>query len=72
MPEPHPANRDIIDLVTVAAGQWRLGPAGPVGLDWPALARVAESMGIETDEMFYRKLAIFERAALEAMRRDDN
>ena len=72
MPEPHPANRDIIDLVILAGSQWRFGPAGPVGLDWPALARVAGSMGIETDEVFYRKLAIFERAALEAMKRDDD
>lgn len=67
MPEISADNEELMDLLTLCAGQWLHGFAGPTGLNWQVIIEVADRIGIETDEGFFRRLRSFEAAAVEAM-----
>ena len=49
--------------------QWRFGMSGPVGLDYPAVWLVAESMGVEMHAANLGRIRALEREALEHMRK---
>lgn len=42
-----PANADLWRLWVAVRTQWRSGPLGPVGLDYLAVAMVAQAQGLE-------------------------
>lgn len=48
--------------------QWRAGMAGPIGLDYPAVWLVAETMGVEIHEANLGRIRALEREALNHMR----
>lgn len=64
LPENTPAWR----LWTACQTQWRVGGAGPVGLDYPAVWLVAESMGIEMHAANLGRIRALEREALNHLR----
>ena len=45
--------------------QWRMGFNGPSGLDYASIKVVAESLGIEFDELLVKKLRVVEGKFLE-------
>ena len=59
-------------LWTETATQWRMGPGGPVGLDYPAVAMVARAIGVEypASARVRRLLRCCESRALTAAYRD--
>jgi len=48
--------------------QWRVGVGGPIGLDYPAVWLVAESLGIEMHAANLSRIRALEREALNHMR----
>jgi hypothetical protein len=52
--------------------QWRVGPAGPTGLDYTALVPVLDLLSVPAQERsaLFEDVQTMERAALEEMRRD--
>lgn len=44
--------------------QWRTGPAGAVGLDYPAAEVTARWLGIEPSRALWRKIRLLEAEAL--------
>ncbi|MBA2881834.1 hypothetical protein HNR65_002165 [Desulfosalsimonas propionicica] len=59
-------NADAWELYNVAATQWRFGPNGITGLDFPAVFELAEIMEIEKSADLLRKLKALETSALDA------
>lgn len=49
--------------------QWRVGMAGPTGLDYAALPAVMDLLGIDDRAAVFDDLRILERAALEELTR---
>lgn len=43
---------------------WKEGLNGRTGMEWQPVIRVAESLEIDIDEYFFRKLSTYEQAAL--------
>lgn len=41
--------------------------AGPIGLDWGVIMRIAQLKGIVIDNIFFEKLKAFETEALKGM-----
>jgi hypothetical protein len=54
------------------ATQWRMGPAGPIGLDYGPLAHVFRIRGVaEADQpRVFDDIRVLEDAALEQMRKE--
>jgi len=52
--------------------QWRVGPAGPTGLDYTAMVPVLDLLSVPAQERgaLFEDVQTMERAALEEMRRD--
>ena len=52
--------------------QWRMGPGGPVGLDYGALPGVLRMMGAKRADWhwLFEDLRVIERAALEEMNKE--
>ena len=48
--------------------QWRAGMGDPIGLDYPAVWLVAETMGVEMHEANLGRIRALEREALNSMR----
>jgi hypothetical protein len=64
-----------VQAVNVFGGlttQWRMGPAGPTGLDYAALEPALRLMAVPTDDWpaLFEDVQTMERAALEEMRRE--
>jgi hypothetical protein len=55
-----------------AGTQFRMGMAGPIGLDYLALGRVAEWMDIKIDETIFRKIRALEADYLNQYYGDKN
>lgn len=51
--------------------QWRAGPSGAIGLDYPACFQVAAVMDIDTTEANFRRIQALERETLKHMRKDN-
>ena len=56
MPRLMPDVEPIFKAITICDSQVRAGFGGIYGLDWSIIIRVADDMGIVTDELFYRCL----------------
>lgn len=63
-PERGQAEEEFLEVWAYANTQWRVGGMGAVGLDYPAIFRVAEMLDCEVDEIFLRRLKAIERAEL--------
>lgn len=68
-PELLPENYDVWALWTFCFTQWRAGGFGIIGLDYPAVFRVAEVLGIEVTEDLLIKLRYLEHKQLEHFRK---
>jgi hypothetical protein len=69
-----PENRAVWRLWIDCNNQWRVGPLGPVGLDWPAVDWVAERQDppLDVDAGVFRRLKHLEQFELNRMaRRND-
>ena len=67
MPELFDENQDLFRCFTLCASQLRAGFSGAYALDWNVVMRVADDLGIVTDETFYGMLQHFEHAMLNTM-----
>lgn len=56
---------DAIDVLLAVATQWRWGPAGPVGLDYPAVIAVADRLGVRLTRAVLADLQYLEAGALD-------
>lgn len=59
-----------VELWFVLQTQWRVGPAGPIGLDYNVLPWVMRQCGIRSSEQraaLFEDLRVMERAALDEM-----
>jgi hypothetical protein len=57
----------VIDLVQLAHRQLRIGFNGVYGLDWNALARVADDSGIPTDAGWWTMVTVVEGILVEKL-----
>lgn len=62
-------NRASLDLFMAMGMQWRIGPNGPVGLDYCALPVVERGLGTELTRERFADLRLMESAVLEHFRR---
>lgn len=64
-----PDNLQAYELFNALATQWRIGMAGPTGLDYGAVAMTMRLCGIPRSKWteLFADVRIMERAALEAM-----
>lgn len=51
---------DIFECLALCETQLRMGPGGPVALDWAVVFHVADELGIPVDDRFLRRLRVFE------------
>lgn len=67
-PENWPAIRLFLDFQT----QWRMGPVGPVGLDYGVLFHEMDRMALPEDEYddLLSSIRVIESAALREMRKE--
>lgn len=70
-PELLPSNLDIWELWGVCNTQWRVGMAGPVGLDIPAARELAEVLGLDFSPAMLLRVRALELAALEEMNKPE-
>jgi hypothetical protein len=61
-----------VHVFVAASTQWRVGVAGPTGLDYGALAEVMRMMAVPRRDWFdvFDGIRIMESAALEVMRKN--
>jgi hypothetical protein len=69
--EVWPDNIDVVNVFISLSTQWRVGAAGPVGLDYNVIPFVFSSHGIKRQERIktLNDLRIMEDSALETMRK---
>lgn len=67
-PELLPDNAPAWELWAAVQTQWRVGMGGPIGLDYPAVWLVAETMGVEMHSANLGRIRALEREALNSMR----
>jgi len=65
-----PENDDTWELWQSIATQWRAGGMGLVGLDYPAVALVAELLEIDFDSVMIKKIGAMEREVLGSKQSD--
>lgn len=67
-----PCHVAAVNLFIELGTQWRVGPAGPYGLDYNVVYRAIDDLGTSKDEVRQLKedIRILEDAALEEMRKD--
>jgi hypothetical protein len=67
-----PDNVQAHNLFVTMGTQWRVGPAGPYGLDYLVLYQKMDRMGLSSEryEALEAEIRIMEDAALEEMRKD--
>lgn len=65
-------NWDVVMLFLTYQTQWRMGPAGPIGLDFSVFHHALDRKGVKGDEydQFVHDLQVIENAAMLAMRKD--
>ncbi len=61
-------NEEAWRLIRLASGQWRCDWSGPIGLDYGAIIRMAEALGIRVDETLLEKIHAYEREILRISR----
>lgn len=61
-----------VELFSAMGTQWRMGPGGPIGLDYGALPAVLRLMGAKREDLagLFDDLRVIERAALEEMHKE--
>jgi len=61
-----------VEVFSAMGTQWRMGPGGPIGLDYGALPAVLRMMGAKRDEWpdLFDDLRVIEREALKEMHKD--
>lgn len=61
-----------VEVFAAMGTQWRMGPSGPIGLDYGAIPAVLRLMRVGRDEWagLFDDLRVIERAALEEMHKD--
>lgn len=66
-----PDNLSAVNTFIAMATQWRLGPGGPIGLDYVALPAVMRLTGVAKKERaeVFDAIRVLEDAALEQMRK---
>lgn len=69
-PDLLPENAPAWGLWAAVQTQWRVGMAGAIGLDYPAVWLVAGTMGVEMHEANLGRIRALEREALTRMRED--
>lgn len=68
--EVWPENWPVFEVFALMGTQWRHGPAGPVGLDYPTLWQLLDRQGFAGDEWHqaFADVRQMEDAALAALR----
>ena len=69
-PDLWPENEDAMDLWRAVRTQWRASAFGLIGLDYGALDRAAERMGIELSVCTMKKIQAMESWYLDETRKD--
>lgn len=60
-----------VRLLSAMSTQWRMGPSGPVGLDYAVLPTLMRSLGLtDPDDTIFRDLQVLEAAALDEIHAD--
>lgn len=59
-----PANAAAAGLWVQVQGQWRMGFAGPTGLDWPAVERIARLLRVPVGPRLWQQMHALERTEL--------
>lgn len=67
---PYPDNVAPYELFWCVRNQWKVGPNGPLGLDYFRVYRKMDRMGLDADDydQLERDIELMEDAALKAMR----
>lgn len=67
--EVWPENDGAVQAFAVLARQWRMGPRGPVGLDYSAMPFVLEMAGIPRDnwQAYFADIRVMEDEALKSI-----
>ena len=61
---------DFIEYWEFASSQWRMGPRGPIGLDYVACKVVSEALDYPFDDVTMMRLRMLEHEVLEKIRKD--
>lgn len=69
--EVWPENWQSFDLFVSVGTQWRIGMAGPTGLDYSALYPLLDRLPADEWQSTFDDVRIMERAALDAMHEKD-
>lgn len=64
LPDMTAEELEIWDCLVTCESQFRIGPTGPVSLDWSVVLRVAEAKGVRVDHRFFRLMKAFEAALI--------
>lgn len=62
-------NLEIWHVLTICQTQWRAAFGGVYGLDYNAVIRTANQLGISTGWQFFEKIRVYEAEALNVIRR---
>ena len=64
-----PDNDRAVQAFAVLARQWRMGPSGPVGLDYSTVPFVLEMAGVSRDDWqsFFADIRVMEDEALKVL-----
>jgi len=66
-PQLLPENDPVYSCLRLCSTQLRVAFAGAYGLDWNTVARVADDMGIPTDELFWNQVRICEGIIIDSL-----
>jgi hypothetical protein len=69
-PEFGETEEEFLYVWRYANTQWRVSSMGPVGIDYQAVFKIAETFGVDVDETFIRRLKAIELAEIQDMHKE--
>lgn len=60
-----PDDQPVAEVFAASATQWRIGPLGPVGLDYTAVRWIMQLHSVNATRELLEDLQVMERAAIE-------
>lgn len=60
-----PEDQPVVEVFAASATQWRIGPLGPVGLDYGAVRWIMQLHSLNATRELLEALQVMERAAIE-------
>lgn len=70
-PQLYPENGPVYTCLGLCSGQFRVGFGGAYAIDWNVVSRVADDLGIKTDELFWSSIQICEDIIIKNLKKGE-